>query len=386
MQQAAGPRHTGRLTESKGIGAVERPDPHSNRAMTAPRPWRAVAAASLVGAALLPLVAEGRPIGEWRISHEIEGYGAGSAFVCLVQKKGLFGRSWRAEREADAGPDCVELIAFDPASETIYLAFPGALATAEYICSKGLSIEGRHPCKSDFFSKEGSEPNRRRLDRESLRDALDDAKAFALAEQVMAEGRAQQAREAQARHAECHTQLERASNLAALDRALSACDAVIDEPTRAAAAMRRGELMAAAREAALREYRGAHAALGREASIEALDRFIARYQGDDPDQLVPHARALREERLARLQLLQEERELQRRVAELIDRMEGCRRQIQGARDLRARELKVTALSGVRDDMKLRRAAEIEVECQSRIDTWHREYRALGGTGAREDFE
>lgn len=388
-------------THTAGIPAASR-CARGGRARPAPRLALAVLALGLAGAALPAQAA--KPIDQWRVSHEIEGYGERSLYLCLVAKRGLFGSSWVARREDDAGPDCAELIAFDPERETIYLAFPGALATAEYICSKGLSIPGRHPCKSGFFSLEGSSKERRRLDREALREAIDDAGGFKLAEQLLAEQREQsarlqaeqreqaardaerQAREREQRRADCTRQLDEATALAAFDRVLAACEGQLDPGLRARASARRNQLEGAAREADLRAYRQAHAALGPDAALEALERFIARYAGDDPDQLVPRVRGLRDERLQRLQQARAERERQLRVAELIGEMESCRRQINEARALRAREQRVAAESGVEDPMARRRAAEIEFDCKARIDLQHREYRQLGGTMAREDFD
>jgi hypothetical protein len=359
-------------------------------------------------AAAADAAAPARPVSQWRVSHEIEGYGEASAFVCLVEKKGLFGRSWQAAREADAGPDCAELIAFDPASETIYLAFPGALATAEYICSKGLSIEGRHPCKSGFFSKEGSEKNRRRLDREALGEALDDAKAYALAAQVLAERREQRAREealrreqadreaersreararAEAeRRAACLARLDAAATPGAINVALEACGSLVEASVRSAAIARRDQLDGELRAAALREYRAAFAALGLDSALESIERFIRTYQEADPEQLVPRARALREESLRRRQLAQAELARQAQLRGLEARMEACQREIRRAQDMLSRELKVSADSGVPDPERRRRAAEIQYDCKTQIDTLHGQYLALGGARARDSFD
>lgn len=374
----------------------------------------------------------------WRISHEIEGFSRQALPLCLVKaRRGP--AKWAVSSPEEAGPDCAELLMFERDTHTVYMAFPDVLALAEYQCSAKLSIPGRHPCFSPFFPPQPGRPEHRRLDRELLRQVLDESGAFKQVE-------LQLAREREQRRAECVRQLDQAASVQAVDQLLSACaGAPESEAFARAAADKRARLDAQARSLALQEYRQAFEALARSSGLEAAEAFIARYSRDDPDRLVPRAQALLDERvkqlqaqareqarrdyleafaslsadspsalleafivrysvqgdpdklvprvramlegrLRRLQAQAADRERRQRLEALETTIAQCKRVIAEAQAVKRREQKIAADSGYVQPHVLRAAAANEVDCNQIIDESYERYRQLGGGRSRAEIQ
>lgn len=338
----------------------------------------------------------------WRISHQIDGYGPDALALCLVKpRRG----GWAVSPVDDAGPDCVEQVMFDRESRTLHIAFPGVLALSEYQCSGRLSIQGRHPCFSSFFPPQPGRPEWRRLDREMLRDALNEARAFAYVEQQFARQRAQDALEAEkraVREAQARDQALKdyraAFDALAASRGTAEVEAFIhryrrDDPDglvpRALALLdeREQQAQAAAREQARRQYLAAFALLSVESPTSLLEDFIVRYsvQGD-PDRLVPRARTMLDERLRRLQAEAAVRDRRQRLEALEFTIARCKRVIAESQAVRRREEKIAAGSGYVQPQTLRQAVANEVDCGQIIDESYKRYRELGGSRRQVEIE
>jgi hypothetical protein len=365
--------------------------------MTTTRVACALAAMGLFSSAAL--AADPAP---WRIAHQIEGYGADALALCLVKpRRG----GWAVSPVEDAGPDCVEQVMFDRASRTLYLAFPGVLALAEYQCSGRLSISGRHPCTSSFFPPQKGRPDWRRLDREMLQEALTEARAFAHVEQQFARQREQEAleherravREAIARE-QALREYRAAFDALATSRGTAEAEAFVnryrrDDPDglvpRALALLdeREKEAQAAAREQARRQYLAAFALLSPQSPTALLEDFIVRYtvQGD-PERLVPRVRVMLDERLRRLQAEAALLDRRQRLEALELSIARCKRVIAESQALRRREEKIAAGSGYVQPQTLRQAVANEVDCGQIIDESYRRYRELGGSRSQVEIE
>lgn len=363
---------------------------------------KALLACGLAAVGLFSSAASAAEPAPWRISHQIEGYGRDALALCLVKpRRG----NWAVSSVDEAGPDCVEQLRFDRESRTLYIAFPGVLALSEYQCSGKLNFQGRHPCTSAFFPPQRGRADWRRLDREMLQDALNEAKAFVYVEQQFARLRDQEALEAEKRAVREAMAREQALRdyRAAFDalpssRGTGEVEAFInryrrDDPDglvpRALALLdeREKQAQALAREQARRQYLSAFALLSVESPTSLLEDFIVRYsvQGD-PDRLVPRARTMLDERLRRLQAEAAVRDRRQRLEALEYSIARCKRVIAESQAVRRREEKIAAGSGYVQPQTLRQAVANEVDCGQIIDESYKRYRELGGARSQVEIE
>lgn len=358
----------------------------------------------------LPTAAFADSVSTWRVSGDIDGYGQDNVQVCLFNSGGAPG--WESLSLDSAGSDCQELVVFDRQSHLIYIAFPGAINASAYHCGSRVQIAGRHPCNSAFFVGNTAGQDRRTLDRARLKNALVDSGAMAMADQMIAADQ-------EAYRASCQKRLDAAGSVQGVQEVMGACEAALGDTGKSQANAMIDRIQTETKLESLAAYRNEFEAASRSSDSRRLEVFIDRYVANDPDRLVPKARATldrrrereavaaaeakrklaidaerraaveAEERKLRIAAEAEARKLRaaeeaeakrrRLLAQLEGKISTCKSAKASAAEVKAREQAISAETGYTNPGTLRSAAAVEFDCNKSIKENYRRYQELGGT-------
>ena len=349
----------------------------------------------------LPAVVHSESVSSWRVSGDIEGYSQNAVQICLIKSGANERSAWETLAVESAGNDCQELVVFDRQSNLIHLAFPGAINAPTYFCSSKVQIAGRHPCNSVFFVGNAADPSRRTLDRALLKKVLIDAGGMAMANQKIVAAR-------EAELADCQKRLDGSASIQSVQEVMTSCETILGDAGKTQASEKIDQIKSERKAAELATYRNEFEAAIRSADSNRLNAFIDRYAANDPDRLVPKARATldqrrKQEAVAAAEALRkqaaeaemraareaeekkiraaEEAEAKRRrtLAQIENQIANCKSAKASAAEMKAREQAISSDSGYTNPGTLRNAAAIEYDCNTSIRNNFRRYQELGGT-------